>query len=229
MTAAALATAAAAVFPLLPDPDQAREWAERELEDPSYQASEPTFIDRVAQAVASFIGDLLRPSGNADWGPSALIVLAVLLSVGIIVALLIWGRPRRLVRAQPAARALFDDDDGRSADELRREADEAAARGAWDAAIVLRFRAVARGLSERGLVDPPPGATARAFGRAAGVALPALAAAMDTAAASFDDVRYLRRPGTADGYRAIADLDEAAVRARAVTDSAVTDRAAAPS
>lgn len=211
--------AVAAVFPLLPDPDQAREWAERELDDPVYRAAEPTIIDRVSQAVASFIGDLLTPSGDADWGPSALVVLAVLLAAGVVVGLLIWGRPRGVVRAAPAARALFDGDDGRSADELRRDAADAAARASWDAAIVLRFRALARGLFERGLVDPPPGATARAFARAAGAALPAFAVAMDTAAASFDDVRYLRRPGTADGYRAIAELDDAAVRARALADT----------
>ncbi|MDQ1122934.1 DUF4129 domain-containing protein [Microbacterium trichothecenolyticum] len=213
--------AVTAVFPLLPDPDQAREWAERELNDPAYRAAEPTIIDRASQAVASFIRDLLTPSDGADWGPPALIVLAILLAGGVIVALLIWGRPRRVVRAGPAARALFDGDDVRSADELRREATEAAARGSWDTAIVLRFRALARGLFERGLVDPPPGATARAFARAAGAALPAFAVSMDTAAASFDDVRYLRRPGTAEGYRAIAELDDATIRARALTDGAV--------
>ncbi len=124
------------------------------------------------------------------------------------------GAPPPHPRAAPAAHALFDDDDARSAEELRADAAAAAARGDWDGAIVLRFRAFARGLAERGIVDPPPGATVRAFARAASAALPPLADALDTAAETFDDVRYLRRPGTAESYRVVAELDDAAVRAR---------------
>lgn len=209
-----LAAPAAAFSPLLPDPDQAREWAEKELADPAYQAAEPTLIDRASQAVARFLNDLLQVPQTDGWGPAVLVVLGVLVVAAIVVGILIWGRPRASVRAAPAARALFDDDDTRSADELRAEAEAAAQRDAWDDAVVLRFRAVARGLAERGLVDPPPGATVRAFARAASDALPALSAGLEAAATTFDDVRYLRRPGTRERYALIVDLDDAAVRAR---------------
>ncbi|WP_167494206.1 DUF4129 domain-containing protein [Microbacterium hydrothermale] len=209
-----LAAPAAAFSPLLPDPDQAREWAEKELADPAYQAAEPTLIDRASRAVARFLNDLLKVPQTDGWGPAVLVVLGVLVVAAIVVGILIWGRPRASVRAAPAARALFDDDDTRSADELRAEAEAAAQRDAWDDAVVLRFRAVARGLAERGLVDPPPGATVRAFARAASDALPALSAGLETAATTFDDVRYLRRPGTRERYALIVDLDDAAVRAR---------------
>ncbi len=143
-------------------------------------------------------------------------MLGVIVVAAIIVGILIWGRPRLSTRATEPARALFDDDDARSADELRADAAAAAGRGEWDEAIVLRFRAVARGLTERGLVDPPPGATVRAFARETATALPSLVPLLDPAATTFDDVRYLRRPGTAERYRAVADLDDAAVRARAL-------------
>lgn len=209
-----LAAPAAAFSPLLPDPDQAREWAEKELADPAYQAAEPTLIDRASQAVARFLNDLLQVPQTDGWGPAVLVVLGVLVVAAIVVGILIWGRPRASVRAAPAARALFDDDDTRSADELRAEAEAAAQRDAWDDAVVLRFRAVARGLAERGLVDPPPGATVRAFARAASDALPALSAGLEAAATTFDDVRYLRRPGTRERYALIVDLEDAAVRAR---------------
>ncbi|MCW2163856.1 protein of unknown function (DUF4129) [Microbacterium hydrothermale] len=209
-----LAAPAAAFSPLLPDPDQAREWAEKELADPAYQAAEPTLIDRASRAVARFVNDLLQVPQTDGWGPAVLVVLGVLVVAAIVVGILIWGRPRTSVRAAPAARALFDDDDTRSADELRAEAEAAAQRDAWDDAVVLRFRAVARGLAERGLVDPPPGATVRAFARAASDALPALSAGLEAAATTFDDVRYLRRPGTRERYALIVDLDDAAVRAR---------------
>lgn len=206
----------AALTALLPDADEAQKWAERELADPAYQAAEPTPIDRLARAVVDFFGELLRNSASGDGGPSALIVLGILVVAGIVIGVLIWGRPRAVVRAQPAARALFDEDDGRSAEELRADAAAAATRGDWDAAIVLRFRAFARGLADRGLVDAPPGATVRAFARAAAAALPALKDGLDDAAGIFDDVRYLRRPGTEQRYRVVADLDDAAARARAV-------------
>lgn len=204
----------AVAAPLLPDPDEAREWAERELADPSYQAAEPTIIDRISQAVGRFLQDLLRVPDVDGWGPAALIVVALIVVALIVVGILIWGRPRVSARAAPPARALFDDDDGRSADDLRADAADAAARGAWDDAIVLRFRAFARGLTERGLVDTPPGATVQAFARATATALPSLASALESSASTFDDVRYLRRPGTEERYRLVADLDEAAVRAR---------------
>lgn len=209
-------TAMAAVAPLLPDPDQAREWAEQELSDPTYQAAEPNLVDRISQAVGKFLEDLLRVPENGGWGPSALVVLGIIVVALIVVALLIWGRPRLSTRASEPARALFDHDDGRSADELRTDAAAAADRGAWDDAIVLRFRAFARGLTQRGLVDPPPGATARAFARETATALPALIPLLDPATTTFDDIRYLRRPGTEERYRLVADLDAAAVRARAV-------------
>ncbi|WP_150952244.1 DUF4129 domain-containing protein [Microbacterium testaceum] len=209
-------SALAAVFPLLPDPDEAREWAERELSDPTYQSAEPTLLDRISQAVGRFLEDLLRIPDTSGWGPSALVVLGIVVVAAIVVAVLIWGRPRLSTRATEPARALFDDDDSRSADELRADAAAAAGRSDWDEAIVLRFRAVARGLTERGLVDPPPGATVRAFARETASALPTLVPLLDPAAATFDDVRYLRRPGSEERYRVVADLDDAAVRARAV-------------
>lgn len=204
----------AAALPLLPDPDEAREWAVRELADPAYEAAEPNIVDRVAQAVGRFLGDLLRVPDTSGWGPSALIVLAIVVAALIVVAVLIWGRPRLVSRATPPAHALFEEDDTRSAEDLRADAARAAARADWNEAIVLRFRAFARGLTERGLVDPPPGATVRAFCREAAAALPTLSAPLDAAAEIFDDVRYLRRPGSAERYRAIADLDDQAVRTR---------------
>ncbi|MDT0115735.1 DUF4129 domain-containing protein [Microbacterium sp. PRF11] len=207
---------ATAVFPLLPDPDQARDWAERELSDPAYQAAQPNIVDRIAQAVGDFFENLFRVPENGGWSPSVLIVLAVIVVAAIVLGILIWGRPRASVRATTAARALFDDDDARSAEELRADAESAAAREQWDAAIVLRFRAFARGLTERGLVDVPPGATVRAFARATERALPALAGDLETGVDTFDDVRYLRRPGTSERYRSIVDLDDAAVRARPI-------------
>lgn len=201
------------VPPLTPDGDEARRWAERELADPAYDAAQPTALDRIARAIGDFFASLFSTQLGGDWGPWVSIVAAVLVVLVIVAAFLIWGVPRATGRARATAE-LFGADEQRSAAELRRDAASRAAKGDWDAAIVLRFRALARGLIERGAVDTPPGATVHAFARAAARAFPAHADALEAAAAAFDDVRYLRRPGTEELYRRIAAVDDLVTAAR---------------
>lgn len=203
-----------AALPLVPDGDQAREWAQDELADAVYRAAEPTPFDRFARAVGDFIANLFSgevPAGVAGW--LAVVVVLVVVAL-IVVAVLIWGRPRSVARSRRAA-AAFDRPEQRPATELRREAEAAAAAGDWAEAIILRFRALARGLAERTLLETVPGTTVHGFARAAGALFPADRAALDHAADVFDDVRYLRRPGTAAAYRELADLDERLTRTSA--------------
>ena len=208
----------AAVPPLVPDGDEARDWAERELSDPVYRIAEPTFFDRAARAVGEFIANLFSAQAPGEWG-GPLAVVAILLVVGVVVAaFLVWGMPRSTRRGAPPARLLFGEDEGHSADELRREAASHASREEWDAAVVLRFRALARGAAERGVVDTPPGATVHAFAREAARSFPGQGVALASAAAAFDDVRYLRRPGTRDVYALVSRADDAVAAARPATE-----------
>ncbi len=200
--------------PIAPDPDEARRWAEQELSGTLYQQAEPTPIDRFARAVADAVVDLFSGEVPAAFGPWLAIAAIAVVVIVIVVALLIWGRPRRLARSSAPA-ALFGEAEGRSAAELRRDADAAAARGEFDEAIVLRVRALARALAERTIVELEPGATVHRFARAAAVAFPDAATELEAAASGFDDVRYLRRTGTADGYERVRALDERLARARA--------------
>ncbi len=200
--------------PIAPDPDEARRWAEDELSGTVYQQAEPTPFDRFARAVGDAIGSLFTgevPSSIGPWLAVAAITVVVVL---VAVAILIWGRPKRLVRSSAPA-ALFGEAEARTADELRRDAEAAAARGELDEAIVLRVRALARGLAERTVVELEPGATVHRFARAAAAAFPDAAADLTATARSFDDVRYLRRAGTPDAYALIRDLDERLARTRA--------------
>jgi hypothetical protein len=201
-----------AVPPLVPDGDEAREWAERELADPIYDIAEPTLFDRIARAVGDFIGRLFGGQVPSEWGPAFALIAAIVLVVVIVVAFLVWGVPRATGRARARTRTLFGEEEERSADELRRAAASHAGSGEWDAAIVLRFRALARGTAERGIVEPPPGATVHAFARAAGRVFPSLADELESAATAFDDVRYLRRPGTSDLYDRVARVDDSVAR-----------------
>ncbi|MDT0141064.1 DUF4129 domain-containing protein [Microbacterium sp. PRC9] len=212
----ALARASDAVPPLTPDGDAARRWAEQELSDPAYDVAEPTPFDRIARAVGDFIASLLNPDLSGGWGSTFALVAAIVVAVVIIAAFLLWGVPRVTRRAASRTPLLFGEAEHRSAAELRAAAAERARAADWDAAIVLRFRALARGCLERGVVDPPPGATVHAFARAAGAAFPALEARLEAAATAFDDVRYLRRPGSEDLYRLVESADDAVSAARPV-------------
>ncbi|GAA2004191.1 DUF4129 domain-containing protein [Microbacterium ulmi] len=202
--------------PLAPEGDDARRWAEQELSDPAYAAAQPTAFDRIARAIGDFVADLL--SAQLPEGVGSLVALvAAAVAIGVIAtAILVWGVPRATARSRRVPAELFGEAETRSATQLRADAASRASEGEWEAAIVLRFRALARGLSERGIVDPPPGATVHAFARRAGRSFPASAAELEAAAGAFDDVRYLRRPGTAELYRCVAAVDDAVAAARPV-------------
>ena len=219
---APLGRAADAVPPLTPDGDEARDWAERELSDPVYDIAEPTPFDRIARAVGDFFASLFNPEVSGAWGSTFALVAAIVVVVVIVAAFLIWGMPRASRRAAAPASVLFGESEHRSAAELRAQAEAHARAADWQAAIVLRFRALARGTAERGVVDPPPGATVHAFARAAGRVFPSLGDRVERAATVFDDVRYLRRPGTAELYAVVASVDDAVASARPVVREEVS-------
>lgn len=214
MTAARTGWRADSIPPLTPDGDQARDWAEQELLDPAYDIAQPTAFDRVAQAISDFLAGLFDTRVEGAWGSWLALIAAVVVTGVIVAAFLIWGRPRVQARGRARVAELFGDDEARSAALLRRDAEAHARRGEWDVAVILRFRALARDLAQRGVVDTPPGTTVHGFARAAARAFPASAPDLETTAAAFDDVRYLRRPGTAQLYRRVTDTDDAVARAR---------------
>jgi hypothetical protein len=197
------------VPPLTPDGDQARRWAQQELAHPLYATAKPTLADRIAQAVSDFFANLFTSAPTGAWAWWVGIIAAVVVILVIVAAFFIWGRPRAALRTRRTTGELFGDAEGRTAAQLRRAADAAAARSAWDEAVILRFRALARGLDERDVVATGPGATAHSFARAAGRRIPSAAAALESAAAAFDDVRYLRRPGSSALYERVREAETA--------------------
>jgi hypothetical protein len=214
-----LALAAVALdVPVDPDPPEAREWLIDELAKPVYQAAQPTLFDRIAKAIADWIASL--QFGDVQGPPAfGLAVILTLVVVGIVVAILIFGVPRRNRRSAVAG-SLFGDDDDRSAARIRQDAEAAAANGDFSAALVEMFRAVARGLAERTIVTTTPGTTARDFARRAGLVFPDLGGRLVDSAAVFDGVRYLGRPGTEEQYRAMASLEGALRSARPTLETA---------
>lgn len=194
--------------PFVPDGDEARRWAEEELSNPRYADAKPTWFDYVARDIGRFLADLFSSDNGEAVGPAALIIVSILIVAALVVALIIWGRPRRSRSVRRASTDLLGAADDRTAAQLRADAEHSARGGDWDTATVLRFRAIARDLLERDLIDPAPGATAQAIAREASALFADEAAAMRDAAIAFDDVRYLRHPATAESYGSISAIDE---------------------
>ncbi|MEV4735646.1 MULTISPECIES: DUF4129 domain-containing protein [unclassified Microbacterium] len=192
----------------VPDGDDARRWAEEELSNPRYADAKPTWFDLLMRDIGRFLGDLFSADNGATEGPAALIVVCVIVVAALIVALLVWGRPRRSQAVRRPFAGLLGADDDRSAAELRSDAERSARDGDWDAATILRFRALARDLLERDLIDPAPGATAQGIAREVSSVFSQESSAVRAAAVSFDDVRYLRRPATSESYAELAATDE---------------------
>lgn len=211
-------------LPLVPDGDEARSWAEQELANPIYEVAEPTPFDRFAKGVADVIESLFTGGIPAALGPWLAVAAIAIVAAVVVVALLIWGRPRAAARSRRTV-PLFGDTDERSAAQLRADSSRAAADGSWEEAVALRFRALARALVERTVVDPAPGATVHGFAREAARAFPTERDALNRAAGLFDDVRYLRRPGTPVAYDEIARLDDrlTAIRPADAAPAARTD------
>ena len=191
--------------PLTPDAPDAQELLRRELANPRYAEAQPTWFDLLSQSVLDwFLG--LFESGVS--GPPGLGLVIVVLVIGalIAVAIALYGIPAR--RARRAAREdLFGETDTRSARDMRRDAEAAAARGDWASAIADRYRAIARALDERTIVTVQPGTTAHGFARLAARAFPDAGDELERAADAFDGVRYLGRAGTSAEYEHVRELD----------------------
>ncbi|MGM7697351.1 DUF4129 domain-containing protein [Microbacterium sp. A84] len=196
------------VDPFVPDGEEARRWAEQELQNPRYADAKPTWFDYLAEDVADFIASLFSNDTGAQAGNTALIIVTVVIVAALITVLILWGKPRMSRRVRRNSTELLGERDDRTAAQLRADAERSAKGGDWDAATVLRFRALARGLLERDIIDPAPGATAQAIAREAARVFNAHHVAVTAAAGAFDDVRYLRHPASEESYRALAATDD---------------------
>lgn len=211
-----------------PGRDDARELLDQELQRGEYQQAEPAWFDMVGQAIVDFFERLLNPEGTGQLGAGGVIVVVLLIAALIVTAFMVWGRPRAVRRSSQSAGDLFGEAEQRSARELRRAAETAARAARYDEAIVLRVRALARDLAARGIVMLPPGATVQAFARRAGMPFPAFTAKLDAAADAFDDVRYLRGPGSEAAYALVRDLDTALSNAQPEMMPELSELAGAP-
>ncbi|MCU1636438.1 MAG: hypothetical protein JWQ68_1677, partial [Cryobacterium sp.] len=164
---------------------------------------------------------LVAPTGEGlgAWLP---VLLGAVGAAVLVATLLVFGLPR-LNRRSGQDPGLFAGDDRRTADQLRRDARAAAAAGDWNGASEEMFRTITRDLDERTILTATPGTTAHSVALLAASAFPDEGARLAEGARVFDEVRYLGRAGTENGYRLLEELD------RDLRDARPTSVAAASS
>ncbi len=193
--------------PVDPDRDEARRWLLDELTKAPYQAAKPTWFDERIKEFTDWLQSLTIPEGDGGGGAPLLTLILVVLVLAILgVAFIVFGLPRLNRRSQVTG-TLFGDDDARDSASMRRDAERAAGSGDYTTAIAELFRAIARGLAERTLVDTFPGTTAHDFSRRAGGVFPEAASALARSAVAFDAVRYLGVQGTAAQWNDLVALE----------------------
>jgi hypothetical protein len=195
--------------PVTPGADQARSWLRQELLDPVYH-SNTSLLARIWEWLTHLF------SGASGLGvPSwvAAVVTTAVLVLGAAIAFWVAGPVRRARRAR-TSRAVHAHDDRRTADDLRADADAAAAQGRWALAVAERFRAIVRDLEQRAVLDERPGRTADEAVEAASVRLVELRPELRRAGRLFDDVVYGDSPADADGDAWLRGLDDRLARTR---------------
>ncbi|MCK0176393.1 DUF4129 domain-containing protein [Mycolicibacterium sp. F2034L] len=192
------------------DRDAARDAAQTELGKPIYPKD--SWTERISAWLEDLLYRIAQESSTVPGGWLTVAVLVALLVVAIVVAARIATRTLRTRRTETT---LFDRHELDAAGH-RATAERHATAGEWAPAIRHRLRAVARGLEESGALQPVPGRTATELARDASTVAPQSTDALRDAAEIFNDVSYGGRPGSADEYRLVADLDDRLRRSSAV-------------
>ncbi|MPV48873.1 DUF4129 domain-containing protein [Pseudactinotalea sp. HY160] len=199
--------------PLLPDADEAREWAERELSKAVYHDDGRSWLEVALEAISGWIQSLADAAGGL--GIAFVPILLLVVIAAITLGAFVLGRPgghRR--RPGDAAAAVLEHDDERTAAQLRAAARAAGDRGDSALAVVEMFRALVRGLDERAIGSDGPGRTAREAAAGAAVQLPGHAEELDRAARFFDAVRYGDEAAAPADLTRLVDLDDRIRRTR---------------
>jgi hypothetical protein len=201
-----LATASATVPPLDPGAKQARDELLRELSKPEYQNGKANWAGLIINWIQDWLSSLQIGLGLAGLSIIGWAIVLGIVIIALVIAFLVFGLPR-LNRRSRVTGALFGDEDVRDSNTLRDAAERAASAGDFATAIAEEFRAIARGISERGVLSTFPGTTATGFARNAGASFPASATELRAAAMSFDAVRYLGRSGSEAEWIAVRALE----------------------
>jgi hypothetical protein len=194
---------------LSPTPPEARSWLRQELRGPEYQGS---WLDTVIRWVVDQTRRILDGVGHlAGLSP----VLTVLIAL-VVITLLGWVLPR--VRRDPGVRrdpewAVLEDA-AITARGYRELAARAVRDARYDDAVLDGFRAIAKDMSDRRVLNDAPGRTAHEVSLALAKPFPDHARRLAQAADLFDSVRYGHRRAGAVQAGQILELDAELVSSR---------------
>jgi hypothetical protein len=194
---------------LEPGPDQARSWLQAELRAATYH-QEP-LVDRLWRWLMDRLDALSATPGHLSGVPTLVTVLVTLLTAGLV----LWVLPR--VRRERSVRRLAGavlEDPGVTAAQYRERAAGARAAGRYGDAVLDSFRAMARDMANRTLLDDAPGRTAHEVSVAVATAFPRFAHDLSRAAHLFDSVRYGHGSAGPQQAEDVAALDTALARSR---------------
>ena len=165
-----------------------------------------------------------QSSPGSGWSPvvTALVAAAVL-------ALLAFVLPRvRRERRLAAGSGAVLTDPSVTAAMYRARAAEALARGRFDDALTDAYRAIARGATERTLLDDGPGRTAHEVAVQLAPVFPDDQEALRRSADLFDGVRYGSRHISRGEAEQVAELDGRLARTRPARPATPSPAAVAP-
>jgi hypothetical protein len=193
---------------LNPTPPEARTWLRQELHGSGYQGS---WFDSVSRWILEQLQKLLDGVGNR---PGISPVVTALIAV-IVIGLLVWILPkvRRERVVAEADRAVLEDLTI-TARRYRELAGQALGDERYDDAVLDGFRAIAKEMSDRTIVDDAPGRTAHEVSLALAAPFPDHADRLAGAADLFDAVRYGHRRANAEQAGQVQQLDAELVRTR---------------
>jgi hypothetical protein len=186
---------------LSPTPAQARSWLKQELQGADYQSP---WLDSLGRWISDLVAKILHDAGQvAGLSPAITVLIAA-----AVIALLAWVLPT--VRRDRSAAAIQGAvlDDVRISPRLYRDlAAQALSDGRYEEAVVNGFRAIAKDMSDRGVLDDSPGRTAHEVSLALTSPFPELGERLVRAGDLFDSVRYGHHHPDASHARQVHDLD----------------------
>lgn len=194
--------------------DSARDAAREELSKGIYQAERPGLVEQLIDEAVTLLDRGFQRAGEAVPGGRVGLVVLALLVVGAVVAIRLRTGP--LSRSARSGDSFGGSDQALSPAEHRRRADQHEAAGRYAEAVLERLRAIVRDLEDRAILEPRLGRTADEVADEGGAALPDVAADLQRAARTFDDVWYGGRPATAAMAGDLREIDRRVQTARPV-------------
>ena len=193
-----------------PSPAEARKWLSDELHRSDYHNP---WLDSALRWIVDQLTKLLNGANTLANGGLSLVVTVLVALVAI--TLLVWVLPkvrREPVVPRPDGRVIMDPTI--TASTYRQLASRALADGRHDTAVLEAFRAIAKDMSDRTLLDDTPGRTAHEVSLELSRPFPDFADRLGQSANLFDAVRYGHRSATRAQAGMVLNLDAELAKAR---------------